>query len=423
MRLLTGIWLASHLGAYSVLSHEALIDALWNTGFRAALSARFPEATPAQLKEAHSYAYGGAVIQDMGYYPNGNGYFSDLTHYARAGDFIAALLADSQTLNEYAFALGALSHYAGDNDGHRIGTNVAEPMLYRDLQRKFGKVVTYEDNPYDHLRTEYAFDVEQVAKGNYASEAYHDFIGFNVSKELLQRAFRETYGFELDEMLDDFDKAIGSYRHALSTLIPLFTRVAWAEHEKDIQQSRPGITKRQFEYVMKRSSYEREWGKNYDRPTLIDRILAWLLKILPPIGRVKVLKFKALTPAVEQVMIKSFNAATPAYRSHIGAARRKGLHLENTNFDVGVPTRPGEYRLEDETYAYWLQQLERSNFAGATPDISRDILSFYGDLQAPIATKKDPKQWQQVLNELNQIKARAAQAGAQPSTPIQTQHQ
>jgi hypothetical protein len=393
-----------------VLSHEALIDALWKTGLRAALVARFPQATPEQLKEAHSYAYGGAVIQDMGYYPNGNGYFSDLTHYARAGDFIEALIADSRTLDEYAFALGALSHYAGDNDGHRIGTNVAEPMVYRDLERKFGNVVTYEDNPYDHLRTEYAFDVEQVAKGNYASEAYHDFIGFNVSKELLQRAFRETYGFELDQMLNDFDKAIGSYRHALSTLIPLFTRVAWAEHEKDIQRSRPGITKRKFEYVMSRSSYEREWGKNYDRPTLGDRILALLVKILPPIGRVKVLKFKALTPKVEQIMMKSFDAATPEYRAQIGEARRHELRLKNTNFDVGIETGPGQYRLQDETYAYWLEELEESHFAGVTPEVSRNIVAFYGDLSAPIATKKHPKQWQQVLNELDQLKARAAEA-------------
>jgi hypothetical protein len=396
--------------AYSVLSHEAMIDALWNTGFKAALRARFPQATQEQLKEAHSYAYGGAVIQDMGYYPHGNGYFSDLTHYARTAEFIETLMADSQTLDEYAFALGALSHYAADNEGHRMGTNVGEPMIYRDLQRKFGNTVTYEDNPYDHLRTEYAFDVEQVAKGNYVSEAYHDFIGFNVSKELLQRAFRETYGFELDQMLNDFDKAIGSYRHALSNLIPLFTRVAWADHGKEIRQTRPGITKKQFLYVMRRASYEREWGRDYDRPTFRDRILAFLVKILPPIGPVKVLKFKPLTPNVEQLFMKSFNTAAPEYRKEIGEASRHALHLKNTNFDVGVETAAGQYRLQDETYAYWLRQLERSNFAGLTPEISRNILAFYGDLRAPIATKKHPKQWQQVLNQLDQLKSKAAEA-------------
>lgn len=404
MALASGVLFASQLSAYSVLSHEAMIDALWNTGLKAALVARFPDATPEQLKEARSYAYGGAVIQDMGYYPHGNGYFSDLTHYARTAEFIETLIGDSQTLDEYAFALGALSHYAADNDGHRIGTNVGEPMLYQNLRRKFGNVVTYEDNPYDHLRTEYGFDVEQVGKGNYESQAYHDFIGFNVSKELLQRAFRETYGFELSQMLDDFDKAVGSYRHALSTLIPLFTRVAWAAHEKEIRQARPGITRKQFLYAMRRSSYEREWGRNYDRPTFADRILAFLVKILPPIGRIKVLKFKPLTPRVEQIIMKSFDVAVPEYREQIGEARHE-LHLKNTNFDVGVVTGPGQYRLQDETYAYWLRQLEISNFAGVTPQISRNILAFYGDLSAPIATKQHPKQWKQVLTGLDHLRS------------------
>jgi hypothetical protein len=404
--------------AYSVLSHEALIDALWDTGLRAALLARFPHASADELKQAHSYAYGGAVIQDIGYYPKGNGYFSDLLHYARSGEFIEALLADSRTLDEYAFALGALSHYAGDNDGHRIATNPGEPMIYRNLQRKFGRVVTYEDDPYDHLRTEYAFDVEQVAEGHYAPEAYHDFIGFNVSKELLERAFRETYGFELDQIVPDFDKAIGSYRHALSTLIPFFTRVAWAEHENDIRHVRPSLTRKQFVYVMSRSSYEREWGKNYDRPTLADRILAFLVKLLPPIGRVKVLKFKPLTPPVEQLFMKSFNVASAEYRGEINAARRNEFRLHNTNFDVGVVTGPGAYRLEDETYAYWLEQLETSNFAGVTPTVAHDIIGFYGDLSAPIATKKHPKEWREVVRELERLKATAAKPKARTGSEI-----
>jgi Zinc dependent phospholipase C len=407
--LLISLLATTQSGAYSVLSHEAMIDALWDTGLRAALLARFPDATREQLKEAHSYAYGGAVMQDMGYYPHGNGYFSDLAHYARAGDFIAALLRDSRTLDEYAFALGALSHYAGDNEGHRLGTNVAEPKVYRGLERKLGNVVTYEDNPNDHLRTEYAFDVEQVAKGNYAPEAYHDFIGFNVAADLLQRAFRETYGFELTQMIDDFDQAIGSYRHALSTLIPLFTRVAWAEHQGDIRKARPGITKKRFLYTMSRSSYEREWGKKYDRPSFADRLLAFLVKILPPIGRISILKFKALTPPAERLLMGSFDVAAPEYRKQIHAASQRDLRLENTNFDVGIATGRGQYRLQDETYAYWLDQLARSNYAGLTPAISQDILAFYGDLSGPIATKKDKKQWRQVLTELDQLKVHAAE--------------
>ncbi len=399
--------------AYSELSHEAMIDALWDAGLSQALLKRFPNAKPEQLKEAHSYAYGGAILQDMGYYPHGNGYFSDLTHYARAGDFIQALMRDSETLDEYAFALGALSHYAGDNDGHKLATNVGEPMLYPKLKRKFGNVVTYEDDPDAHLQTEYAFDVEQVAQGNYAPGAYHDFIGFNVAAPLLQKAFRETYGFEVTQMVPDLDKAIGSYRHTLSTLIPLFTRVAWAEHQNDIRKARPTMTKRQFLYVMRRSSYEREWGKRYDRPSALDRILAFIVKILPPIGEIKILKFKALTPPIETLFMKSFDVAHRDYRDNVNAARSQSLQLENKNFDVGVITRPGEYKLQDQTYAYWLGELSQSGFAAVNPGVARDILAYYSDLNAPITTKQNRKDWQQTLTQLDQLKAAPAASSGQ----------
>jgi len=392
---------------YSVLSHEALVDAVWEIAFKPALLARFPHATPEQLKEAHAYAYGGAIIQDAGFYPHGNGYFSDLTHYCRSGDFIEALVSDAQTLDEYAFALGALSHYASDNDGHRLATNVGEPLLYPKLRRQFGNVVTYEAKPYVHLQTEFAFDVEEVAKGNYAPEAYHDFIGFNVAKPLLQRAFFETYGFELTDIILDFDRAMGSYRHTLSRLIPFFTRVAWAAHQDEIRKARPTVTERQFLYVMSRSSYEREWGKQYDRPTARDRLAAFLLKVLPPIGHLRTLKFKPLTPEVEQLFMRSFDVAVKQYTGEIRESRDRTLHLENTNFDVGTVTRPGEYKLQDQTYAYWLDELALHNFTGVTPGVREDILKYYRDLDASFDTKKHPQDWEKLTKQLDELKRTA----------------
>ena len=391
-----------------MLSHEAIIDALWETGLKQSLQRRFYDATPEELKQAHAYAYGGAIIQDMGYYPHATGYFSDLTHYARAADFIQALIADSQTLDEYAFALGALSHYASDNEGHRLGTNVAEPLVYPKLKRKFGNIVTYEDDPYAHLRTEYAFDVEQVAKGNYAPEAYHDFIGFSVAKPLLERAFQETYGLPLKQVVPDLDNALGSYRHTLSTLIPFFTRVAWANHENEIRKRRPNVTRKQFLYVMTRSSYEREWGKQYDRPSLLDRIVAFFVKLLPPIGHIKLLKFRTLTPAADTLFMKSFEVATREYRRDVNEATRNRLELANRNFDVGVVTRPGQYKLQDDTYVFWLDELKQSKYASVTPAIYRDISMYYSDLSAPITTKRKPKEWQRVLLELAELKAGSA---------------
>jgi hypothetical protein len=397
--------MASPSDSYSVLSHEAMIDALWDVKLKPVLLARFPNATPEQLKEAHGYAYGGAIIQDIGFYPHGNGYFSDLTHYARAGDFIVALISESQNLDEFAFALGALSHYFSDNDGHRLATNVAEPILYPKLRRKFGNVVTYEDSPRVHLQTEYGFDVLEVAKGNFAPQAYHDFIGFNVARPVLERAFRDTYGFDLKTMFGDFDGAIGSYRRAVSKTIPTATRVAWAQREKEIQKAQPGITRARFVYIMSRSSYERNWGKQYDRPSRGDRILAFLLRLVPPIGPLKALHFKMPTPPVEQLFMRSFDVATDGYRKQLAEAGAGTLRLENTNFDLGVVARPGQYRLQDDTYAYWLDALSQDNFTGLTPAITKELLTYYGNLNAPLHPKKDKKRWQRLSTELDRLKA------------------
>src|SRR5438477_11916162 len=131
--------------AYAVLAHEAIIDAAWETHIRPLLVNKFPQATEGDLSRAQAYAYGGAIIQDMGYYPYGSPFFSDLTHYIRSGDFIRAMLRDSQDVYEYSFALGAMAHYAADNNGHRVGVNRAVPILYPKLKKKYGDSVSYED--------------------------------------------------------------------------------------------------------------------------------------------------------------------------------------------------------------------------------------------------------------------------------------
>src|SRR5580692_473177 len=104
--------------AYSVLTHEEVVDLAWKDNFLPMLKQRFPAATDDDLKKAHAYAYGGSVMQDMGYYPFGNKFFSDLTHYVRSGDFIVNMIKEASDLDEYAFALGALAHYSADNCGH-----------------------------------------------------------------------------------------------------------------------------------------------------------------------------------------------------------------------------------------------------------------------------------------------------------------
>jgi hypothetical protein len=393
------------LMGYSVLSHEALVDALWGAKLRAILLSRFPNATPEELKQAHGFAYGGAIIQDLGYYPHGSTKFSDLTHYVRTGDFVVALFQEARGLNDLAFALGALSHYVSDLDGHRYGTNVGEPLLYPKLYKKFGNVITYEDDPVAHLKTEFGFDVLQVARGNFAPQAYHDFIGFYVAKDLLQRAFRDTYGLELAGLFGDFDLAIDSYRSAVSRTIPMATRVAWSMRKNEIRKAHPGQSRRKFVYLMKRSSYRREWGKRYDEPSKWEQLLGFLLRLLPPIGPLKALGFKMPTPPVERLFMVSFERATDRYSQTLTEAVNQAFQLEDENYDVGMPTPAGVYRLNDEAQAFWLHELAVKKFTTVTPAIRQELLAFYSDPNAPIQAKqKTPKIWRQTVAELQELR-------------------
>ena len=286
--------------SYSVLTHEAIIDSAWDTAIKPLLLRRFPAATPDELKQAHAYAYGGCIIQDLGYYPFGSKFFSNLTHYVRSGDFVLNLIRESQDLDEYAFALGALSHYAADNSGHSMAVNVAVPLLYPKLGLKFGSLVTYADDPFTHAKTEFAFDVFQAAKGRYASDAFKSFIGFEVAKPVLQRAFEDTYGMKLEQVFLDVDLAIGSYRRAVGTILPAMTRVAWQIKKQEILKEAPSTTRQNFLYNLSRSSYEKNWGSTYRRPGIRSKLLAALLRFVPKVGPLRPLAFQRLTPETER---------------------------------------------------------------------------------------------------------------------------
>ncbi|PYX10756.1 MAG: hypothetical protein DMG85_07445, partial [Acidobacteria bacterium] len=259
--------------AYSVLTHEQVVDMVWGDVIEPLLKTRYPGLTDEQLKEAHAYAYGGAVIQDLGYYPFGSADFSNLVHYVRSGDFVLEMLRQSQDVNEYAFSLGALAHYAADISGHPT-VNQAVAIEYPKLQKKFGNSVRYAQNKTAHIKTEFGFDMVQVAKNRYASEQYHDFIGFKVSKPLLERAFPVIYGVEVKDILAHEDLAVGTYRFSISRLIPQMTKVALQTHKKELMSEKPSVAKKKFLYRLKRTDYEKEWGKDYIKPGLGTRILA-----------------------------------------------------------------------------------------------------------------------------------------------------
>jgi len=391
--------------AYAVLSHEAIIDAAWDSHMKPLILKKYPLATEEDLSRAQAYAYGGAIIQDMGYYPYGSPFFSDLTHYVRSGDFVLALLRDAQNVTEYGFALGALAHYAADNDGHRIGTNRAVAVLYPGLGKKYGGSVAYEDGKLAHVKTEFGFDVLEIARERYAPDGYHDFIGFEVGRRLLDQAFRETYGLELKTVLVNEDKALNSYRRDVSKLIPKATRIAWHLKKDEIKDDIPDATKKRFLYNLSRSNYEREWGKNYRKPSPGEIFLAFLYKLIPKFGPLKVLQFRTPTPETEHMFEASFNATLSRYHKLLTETGEGALQLPNDNFDVGENTGPGKYRMNDEAHAELLDKLAETNFASVTSEAKAELLHFYADPNAPDTTKRKAKAWAKVQAELLQLQA------------------
>ena len=393
--------------AYSVLTHEQIVDLVWKAQIHPMLVARFPNATDEQIRTAHAYAYGGCLIQDIGYYPFGNRFFSDLVHYVRSGDFVSNLLEEadkSNDLNEYAFALGALAHYASDIAGHP-SVNLAVGETFPKLKLKYGASVTYADNPTAHIRTEFGFDVVQVARDRFTSQAFHDFIGFEVSKPLLDAAFVKTYGLPLAEAFPNLDLAIGSFRYSVSRLIPHMTKVAIAMKKDEILKEDPSMTRQKFVYHLKASEYRRDWGRTYKRPNFGDRLLAFFLNLLPKVGPLKALDFKMPTPATEDLYMQSVLASADHYKTDLDAINSRSLVLDNRDFDTGLETKAGEYSLTDMTYSELLAKLAEDHFAQVTPELQANVVAFYSNPTPPAFAIKNPEKWQKTLANLAALKA------------------
>ena len=391
---------------YGAFTHEAIIEVSWKTTIVPALLKRFPNATEEQLQEARSYAFGGALIQDMGYFPFLNKFFSDLLHYVRTGDFIEELIRQSSDLNEYAFALGAMEHYAGDSTGHPVATNRSIPIYYPKLQKKYGDVITYEQKKSAHSQTELGFDVVEVAAKVYRGDIYSSLIEFNVPNSLLQRAFKTTYGLDLKELFDDLDSAIEKYQRTLTRNIPRLTMVAWKLKKDEIIAQNPQITDKDFVYRYTIPKERREQaGRQRKSASAFDNTLGFLAGILIKFHLLKPLNFRVPTKETEKLFQDGILATRDLYKKLLADAENGTLKLENLNLDTGRLTRPAEYRLADATYAKLLEKLEKDHFRGVTPELRANILAFYADPTTPVATKFNKEQWKTTMRDLEELKA------------------
>ena len=388
---------------YSVLTHEELIDLAWNDSIRPLLLARFPKATEAQLREAHAYAYGGSAIQDMGYYPFGKQFFSDLTHYVRSGDFVAYLFRDAENIDEYAFAIGALSHYVGDSVGHSLAVNPSTAIEFPKLEHRFGRSVTYDESPHGHIRTEFAFDIDQLANYEFAPAAYLRAIGFKVPRKALERAFINTYGIDSHEIFGRTHGALRSYRLSVRTLISEFAEAELVLHRHQFPLQPSDENYALFSERVSRTNYDRHWKHAFKGPGMGAHVLAVLVFIVPKIGPVSDLAIKIPTPETEEWYLKSVNHAVDVYHDLLAKMRTETdfrLALANLDLDTGKLTRPGTYPLTDKTYAELLERLTVNPERIVPARLKKNILDYYSDPKAPIVTKKNKQAWSRVTAEL-----------------------
>ncbi len=352
---------AQPVRAYSVLSHEQVVDLAWKSRIVPLLRYRWPDITPEQIKEAHAYAYGGAIIQDIGYYPFGDKLLSDMLHYVRSGEFVDNLIREAQNPDEFAFALGALAHYTSDAYGHPA-VNRATASEYPNLKRRYGPEVLYDQDPKAHLQTEFGFDVLEVVQQRFAPEAFHGFIGFQVSKPVFERAFQDTYGIPLNLILTKEDLAIGTYRKTVSTLLPKMTQVAVANYGKQMQQAEPTFVPEKLIYRMSNADYQKSFGDSYRRPGLGTRILAFLIKLVPKVGPVRDLELRVPNADAQRQFLSGMDTVVDHYEQAIEHLRSEpavhpSLNLAAVNLDTGRRTAPGNYPLADQTYANYLAVL------------------------------------------------------------------
>lgn len=388
--------------AYSVLTHEAIIDAVWEKSIEPLLLKKFPGTTQQQLQEARGYAYGGAVAPDMGYFPFGSRLFTNLIHYVRSGDFVMAALQDAENVDDYAFALGMLSHYNADHFGHPIGVNISVPVVYKKDRQKFGDTVTYGDDPATHLKMEFSFDVLQTARGNYAPDTYHRFIGFEVSQDLLKKAFLQTYGLRLEDIFGNFSVAIGTFRWSVKNLFPDVTRVAWSLRKNEILQANPAATSRTFIFKIKKSEYNKQFGKERATPGFSASVLAFIMRIIPKVGPLKGLSFKPPIPQTEKNFTKSFDTTIVHYTGYMRQLLSGNIRLPNIDYDTGNNTSPGEYKLTDQNYGTLLLMLNDNDFKDVSSDLKENILWFYSKIDT---SKENSPLLREIKQALNKLKA------------------
>ena len=441
---------------YSLLTHEQLIDLTWNESIVPLLKSRYPTLTPEQIEHARAYAYGGCVIQDIGYYPFGDTFFSNLTHYVRSGDFVVNLFRNAGNADELAFAVGALSHYIGDTIGHPDATNLAVPVEFPKLGRRYGKEVNYAEGEHQHVQTEFAFDINEIAHHRFAPVHYLRHVGLEVPTRQLALAFYQTYGLSEDFSVHRGRRInVGAYRFAVRRFIPRIAYAVTVLHRNHEPADTAGPEIERLKSELTSVAQQNSWDVYRKKAGIGTYTLAGLLFILPKIGPLKLVAIKGPNAMTEEQYVHSVLLSTdslnralrrftppPPTRPSAALAAAADTHsepapsaplpvkpgsaqiplensdprhpLQNRDLDTGRPVKPAGYRLTDLTYADLLHRLVQQPIAGIPPGIKTDILEYYANLDLPFATRKDAQAWSALQTDLAALRVKPISAEPVP---------
>jgi len=287
----------------------------------------------------------------------------------------------------------------------------------RKLRKKYGDFITYGDDHTSHSRLEFSYDVLQVSRGTYTSQAYHDFIGFKVSEPVLERAFLKTYGLKLSDMFRDFNSAVGTLRWGVNNLIPAIIKMTWRTQRDSILKHQPTMTARKFKYQIKKREFYTEFGKTKVHEGLETDLITFIIRVAPKIGPFKTFKYVNPGSTGEKRFIKAFDTITAHFARNLARFRDHNLALNNVDFDTGRPTVIDEYNMADQAYAEWLIKLDKEHFEYVTPSVKEALLNFYGDPRLILYSHKYPFN----CDELEQAIANLKQDSPQQTIPQQGQ--
>jgi len=268
--------------------------------------------------------------------------------------------------------------------GHPPATNLAVPILYPKVEKAHGDMATYEDSPSAHIETEFRFDVLQVAHREEVPNLFENSIKFKVPRDFLERVFRETYGFSLDDLFENYDVAIGTDRWGFRTLINEATGISWELYRNDIESIEPGATKDNFVHEISRGDFEKEFGEMFREPGYFARFFGVLAGLVPNIGPLARLPYKPLPPDVQQLYFSAAHMAVKEYRTELARVGNDELYLPNLNLDTGRASKAGEYPLADKTYAELLLRHAQHDFADMPGDLATDMAKHFQNRDAAL---------------------------------------